>query len=127
MTVLDSIKEKAGSVLNSTGGINKAGIDAIEKSSQVALESARYYTGTGIKQLRAAATIRDFDSLRGFVSDSIVLSGQVFKHAVEDFQKSLALGAEFRANVTDLFKSSAEDIKPAPVTPPPSKKGAAAA
>ncbi|MET0379249.1 MAG: hypothetical protein ABW049_09695 [Spongiibacteraceae bacterium] len=121
--MFDSVKEKAGSVMGSASELNKVGVDVLEKTTQAAFESYSYYNSVGIKQLRALASINSGAALRTFIGESISLTGEIIKHAVEDTQKNIALGAEVRANLGGIFGSV---VKPAAPKKAAAAKGAAA-
>ncbi len=80
----DVIKGKAGPVLASVGDLNEVAIDKIEEASKLSLSSAGYFSQIGIKQLRAASSVKDMESLRKFTADSISLSGEIAKKMLED-------------------------------------------
>jgi hypothetical protein len=68
MAVIESIKEKAdflkakaGSLYLSAHELNKLTIDKFEEASKIGLGSATYFSGLGIKQLRAASSIKDME------------------------------------------------------------------
>jgi site-specific recombinase XerD len=105
MKVIDTLKGKTGSLIHTVGGLNRVGIDTFEKVSSTVLDSCLYYNSAGIRQLRAVSAVRDLSSLRGFFIDSVALGIDVTKHAIEDFQKSLALAAEMRIAVEDAFST----------------------
>lgn len=109
MHMIDSLKGKTGSLVHTVGGLSRVAIDTLEKVSSTALDSCLYYNGVGIRQLRSISSVRDFGSMRGFCVDSVALGIDVTKHAIEDFQKSLALAAEVRIAIEDAFST---------VTPP---------
>ena len=115
MAVIESIKEKAGMLkgkagvlLSSVGDLNKMAIDKMEEVSKMNLSSASYYSELGIKQMRAAGSISDLDSLRKFTADSISLSGEVAKKMLDDGKSWMGIGADVKDKITDMFTSKDE-------------------
>lgn len=108
MSVIDALKDKADAVIGSTTGLREVGVDVLEKSSKNALDSYSYYSSVGIKQLRSLAAISDLNSARDFLGQSVSLGGELLKHAMDDLQKTMALGAEMRSSITDLLSGAAK-------------------
>lgn len=127
MKVFDSVKEKAGTVLDSASGLNQVGVDVLEKTTKAALESCSYYSGVGLKQLRALASINSGAALRTFIGESISLSGEIIKHAVEDTQKNIALTTEFRASLSGALSGVMKPAAPADKSAAASKSKPSAA
>jgi phasin family protein len=102
------IKDKAGVVLASVGDLNEIAIDKVEEASKLSLSSASYFCGVGIKQMRAATTVRDMDSLRKFTADSISLSGEIAKKLLDDSKAWMTVGSDMKDKVTSVFKPKEE-------------------
>lgn len=117
MAVIESIKEKAGVLkgkagvlLSSVGDLNQLAIDKTEEISKLGLSSAGYFSELGIKQLRAASTVKDVDSLRKFTADSISLSGEVAKKVLDDSKAWFGIGSDVKTKITDLFTSKDDEV-----------------
>lgn len=117
MTVLETIKDKAGVVkgkagvvLSSVADINGIAIDKIEQASKLSLSSAGYFCDVSIKQLRAASGIRDMESLRKFTADSISLSGEIAKKVLDDGKTWMSVGSDMKEKVVSVFKPKEEMI-----------------
>lgn len=108
MSVMESLKIKADSVLGSASGLRKVGVDVVEKTTRGALDSCGFYNGLGIRQLRSFAAISDLNSARAFVADSVSLSGDVFKRVIDDLQKTIAIGSEVRSSLGDTLNGAAK-------------------
>ena len=118
MTVMDTLKEKAGSFAASAGELNKFTIDKFEEMTKMNIASASYYSELGIKQLRALSGLRDMESVRKFTGDSISLGGEVAKKMLDDSKAWMSLGSEMKEKVTSAFGKGEEvEIKKKPAKP----------
>lgn len=106
MNVIDTLKEKAELVVESSEDLKKTGVDLLERSSKAALESYRFYNDIGFQQLRALASVHDLPSLRTYIGQTVSVSGEIFKHAVEDIQKNIALTTEFRSSLSGALSGA---------------------
>lgn len=118
MAVIESIKDKAeflkakaGSLYSSAHELNKLTIDKMEEASKIGLESAAYFSGVGIKQLRAASSIRDLETAREFTAGSITLTGEIAKKVLDDSKALFGLGAGMKDKITSMFPSKEEVVK----------------
>jgi phasin family protein len=114
----DFLKEKAGSFYSSAYDLNKLTIDKFEETSKIGLESAAYFSGIGFKQLRAASSVKDVESLREFTAGSITLSGEIAKKVLDDGKALLGLGAGVKDKITSMFPSKEEVVKKKTTTKP---------
>lgn len=115
MTVMDSLKDKAGSFAASAGELNKFTIDKLEEMTKMNISSASYYSDLGIKQLRALGGLRDLESVRKFAGDSISLGGEVAKKMLDDSKAWMNIGADVKEKVTGAFSKGEEiEIKKKP-------------
>lgn len=105
MSVVETLKDKAGDFLSSAGDINKLAIDKVEEAAKLNLASATYFSNIGIRQLRALSGIRDLDSIQKFTADTISLSGEVAKKVLDDSKAWLNLGADVKDKVSGIFKA----------------------
>ena len=125
MTVMDSLKEKAGSFAASAGAFNQFTIDKLEEATKMNLSSASYYSELGIRQLRALGDLRDLESVRKFAGDSISLGGEVAKRVLDDSKAWMNLGSEVKEKMGSAFspnetasKTEEEaEIKKKPIKP----------
>lgn len=115
MTVLETIKDKAGVVkdkasvvISSVADINGIAIDKVEEASKLSLSSAGYFCDISIKQLRAASSVRDMESLRKFTADSISLSGEIAKKVLDDSKAWMSVGSDMKERVVSVFKPKEE-------------------
>jgi len=108
MSVVETFKDKASGFISSAGDLNKLMIDKVEEATKLNLASATYFSSIGIRQLRSISGIRDVDSLQKFTADSISLSGEIAKKALDDTKAWLNLGADVKDRISDIFKSSEE-------------------
>jgi len=115
MTVLETIKDKAGVVkdkagvvMSSVSDLNEIAIDKIEQTSKLGLSSAGYFCDVSIKQLRAASGVRDLESLRKFTADSISLSGEIAKKMLDDSKAWMSVGSDMKEKVVSVFKPKEE-------------------
>ena len=115
MTVLETIKDKAGVVKDKAGivissvtDINGIAIDKIEETSKLGLSTAGYFCDISIKQLRAASGVRDIESLRKFTADSISLSGEIAKKVLDDSKLWMSVGSDLKEKVVSVFKPKEE-------------------
>lgn len=99
----DFLKGKAGSLYSSAYELNKMTIDKFEEASKIGLESAAYFTGVGFKQLRAASSVKDVESLREFTAGSITLSGEIAKKVLDDSKAMFGLGVGMKDKITSMF------------------------
>lgn len=118
MAVIESIKEKAdflkakaGSLYVSAHELNKLTIDKFEEASKIGLGSAAYFSGVGIKQLRAASSIKDMESAREFTAGSITLTGEIAKKVLDDGKALFGLGVGVKDKITSMFPSKEEVVK----------------
>jgi phasin family protein len=112
MSVVETLKDKAGDILSSAGDFNRIAIDKIEEATKLNLASATYFSNIGIRQLRALSAIRDLDSIQKFTADSISLSGEVAKKVLDDSKAWLSLGADVKDKVGNIFAHREEtDLK----------------
>jgi phasin family protein len=107
----DFLKEKAGSLYSSAHELNKLTIDKLEEASKIGLDSAAYFSGVGIRQLRAASSIKDMESMREFTAGSITLSGEIAKKVLDDSKSLLGLGVGVKDKITSMFPSKEEVVK----------------
>ena len=118
MTVIDSLKEKAGDFAASAGALNKFTIDKLEEAAKINIASASYYSELGIRQLRALSGLRDIESVRKFTGDSISLGGEVAKKMLDDSKAWMNLGTEVKEKVVSAFSKGEEiEIKKKPAKP----------
>lgn len=118
MTVMDSLKEKAGSFVASAGELNKFTIDKLEEMTKMNIASASYYSDLSIKQMRAMAGLKDLESVRKFTGDSISLGGEVAKKMLDDSKAWMNFGSEVKEKVTSAFSKGEEiEIKKKPAKP----------
>jgi phasin family protein len=117
MTVLETIKDKAGVVkdkagvvLSSVADLNEIAIDKVEQASKLTLSSAGYFCDVSIKQLRAASGVRDLESLRKFTADSISLSGELAKKMLDDSKAWMSVGSDMKEQVVSIFKPKEEMV-----------------
>lgn len=107
----DFLKEKAGSFYSSAHELNKLAIDNIEEASKIGLDSAAYFSAVGIRQLRAASSIKDVESIREFTAGSITLSGEVAKKVLDDSKALFGLGIGVKDKIASLFPGKEEVVK----------------
>jgi phasin family protein len=107
----DFLKEKAGSLYSSAHDLNKLAIDKLEEASKIGLDSAAYFTGVGIRQLRAASNVKDLESAREFTAGSITLTGEIAKKVLDDSKALFGLGAGVKDQITSMFPSKEEVAK----------------
>lgn len=105
------LKDKAGSLYSSAHELNKLAIDKLEEASKIGLDSAAYFSGVGIKQLRAASSIKDVESIREFTAGSITLSGEIAKKVLDDSKALFGLGIGVKDKITSMFPSKEEVVK----------------
>lgn len=105
------LKEKAGSLYSSAHELNKLTIDKLEEASKIGIDSATYFTGVGIKQLRAASNIKDLEGVREFTAGSISLSGEIAKKVLDDSKSLFGLGVGVKDKITSMFPGKEEVIK----------------
>jgi phasin family protein len=105
------LKEKTGSFYSSTQELNKLTIDKLEEASKIGLDSVAYFSGVGIKQLRAASGIRDLEGIREFTAGSISLSGEIAKKVLDDGKSLFGLGVDMKDKITSLFPGKEEVVK----------------
>ncbi len=118
MTVIDSLKEKAGSFMASAGELNKFTIDKMEEVAKMNIASAAYFSELGIKQLRAMSGLRDVESVRKFTGDSISLSGEIAKKMLDDSKAWMSMGTDVKEKVVGAFSKGEEvEIKKKPAKP----------
>lgn len=108
MVTIETIKAKAGVVLSSLGDLNHLAIDKMEEVAQLNMSSASYFSAVGIKQMRSASSVKDVESLRKFTADSISLSGEIMKKALDDGKTWMAVGGDLKDKITDIFSSKEE-------------------
>ncbi len=111
MTVVDTIKDKAGSVVSSVSDFNAIAVDKLEEVSNINIASIGYFSNTLVKQLRSLTSVRDADSFRKFTADSISLSGDLAKRVLDDSKAWLNLGVDFTKKTTDLLKGANVDVE----------------
>jgi len=107
MSLMDALKGKADTVIGSASGLRSVGVDILEQATNNTLENYNYYSGVGIRQLRALTTVSDLGSARKFLTNSVTLGGELFKHAMDNLQKNIAIGTAARASVSEVFGSVA--------------------
>jgi phasin family protein len=104
------IKDKAGVVLASVGDLNELAIEKVEEASKLSLSSAGYFCDVSIKQMRAASSVRDMDSLRKFTADSISLGGEIAKKMLDDSKAWMTAGTDMKDKVGSIFKPKEETV-----------------
>lgn len=115
MSVMDSLKEKAGNLAASAGELNKFTVDKLEEMTKMNIASTSYYSELGIKQLRAMGGLRDLESMRKFTGDSISLGGEIAKKMLDDSKAWMNLGTEMKEKVSAAFSKGEEvEIKKKP-------------
>jgi|GEM_PF-407471 len=110
MTVMETLKDRASTFASSAGDINRVAIDKMEEAMKLNLASASYYSEVGIRQLRAASSIRDMDSMRKFTADTISLSGEVAKKLLDDGKSWMSLSNDIKEQFTDIFAKKQEEL-----------------
>lgn len=108
MPVIETIKAKAGMALSSLSELNSLAIDKMEEIAQINTSSASYFSAAGIKQMRAATSVKDVDSLRKFTADSISLSGEIMKKVLDDGKTWMAVGGDLKDKITGIFATKEE-------------------
>lgn len=115
MAVIDSMKERVSMVAESAEGVRQLAIDKIEEAARLNLASASYLSEVGIRQLRAATSIRDLESMRRFTAETISLSGELTKKMLDDGKAWMSMGADARDRMTDMVsKQESGDLKKKP-------------
>jgi phasin family protein len=109
MNMVESLKGKTDGLLSSAGDINRVLVDKLEQGTRLNLDSANYYSGVGIKQLRALSNIRDFDSVQKFTADSISQSGEIVKKVLDDSKAWMNLFGEAKDQLTGVLKSTTQN------------------
>jgi phasin family protein len=107
----ETLKGKAGAVWSSAYELNKLAVDKLEEASKLSLDSATYFSGVGIKQIRAASAIKDMESMRNFTAGSISLSGEIAKKVMEDSKAMLGIGTGMKDKIASMFPSKEEAVK----------------
>lgn len=117
MTVIETLKDKtetlkmkAGVLWASAHELNKLAVDKLEETSSLGLASASFYSGVGIKQLRAVSSVKDMETMRAFTADSITLSGEIAKKVMDDSKSLLSIGAGVKDKITSMFPRKAEEV-----------------
>jgi phasin family protein len=113
MTVMGTLKDRAGTFIASAGDINRLTIDKMEEAVKLNLASASYYSEVGVRQLRAMSGVRDMDSMRKFTADTISLSGEIAKKMLDDSKAWMNLGNDIKEKFTDIFAKREEDLNEA--------------
>lgn len=96
MSVIHTVNEKASHLGNVASALGDVTIDSMEALLRNNLESCAYYSAIAIRQLRSAANIHDFDSLRQHMVNSVSAAGEVAKRAINDGQFIAGMGARFK-------------------------------
>lgn len=109
MNMVESLKGKTDGLLSSAGDINRVLVDKLEQGTRLNLDSANYYSGVGIKQMRALSNIRDFDSVQKFTADSISQSGEIIKKVLDDSKAWMNLFGEAKDQLTGVLKSTTQN------------------
>jgi phasin family protein len=111
MAVMETLKEKTGSITASAGELNRFAIDKVEEIARLNLASASYFSEVGIKQLRAMSGVRDLDSMRKFTADTISLSGEIAKRVLDDSKSWMNFGVDVKEKVTEVFSNKKEEAE----------------
>jgi len=109
MTVMETLKDRAGTFVSSAGDINRVAIDKMEEAVKLNIASASYFSEVGIRQLRAVSSIRDMDSMRKFTADTISLSGEMAKKILDDGKSWMSLGNDIKEQFADIFSKRQEE------------------
>lgn len=120
MAVMETLKDKAGSIASSTSELNSFYIDKIEEIARMNLASASYFSEVGIRQMRAISGVRDLESMRRFTADTISLSGEIARKMLDDSKSWMNLGADVKEKVSDVFSKEDQpeaDLKKKPAAP----------
>lgn len=110
MTVMETLKDRAGTFVSSAGDINRLAIDKMEEAVKLNLASASYFSEVGIRQLRSMSNIRDMDSMRKFTAETISLSGEIAKKVLDDGKSWMNLSNDIKEKFTDIFAKRQEEI-----------------
>jgi phasin family protein len=114
----EMLKGKAGALWSSAYELNKLAVDKIEEASKLSLDSAAYFSGVGIQQIRAASAVKDMESMRSFTAGSITLSGEIAKKMMDDSKALFGLGVGMKDKITSMFPSKEEAVKKKAPTKP---------
>src|SRR6185436_3712787 len=102
-----SVKEKAAATYQIGETLNKAVVDSVEQLAQAGVESAGYYSGLGVQQLRALSAVKNVNSLREYFGSTISVFGEITKRAIADVEIIAKAGVQLKGQVTDLVGTKA--------------------
>lgn len=98
-TLLDNLKRGVGSFLPSIGDVGKISVEAYERLVAQEIDSLQYYSKLGIEQMKAAVSIKDYDSAQSFVVKQVDLIGRIGKRLVEDGRAVAEIGKAVSAEL----------------------------
>ncbi len=117
MPVMETLKEKAGTLVGSVSEVNKLTIDKVEEATKLQLSAAGYYSDMAIRQMRALSSVKDMDSIRKFTTDSISLGGEMAKKMLDDGKSWMALGVDFKEKLSNSLSMGDAESKPRKAAP----------
>lgn len=92
---------------------NRAAVSNLDRLVNFQVDVWRSYIDFGMGRLKAAAEVRDMDSLGNFISGQWEATGHLFNKMVHDSQRLVQLGTDMSASVSDQAKGMMEESKKA--------------
>jgi phasin family protein len=102
--LLQQLSEQSQKMAEPVNEITSLAVDYIEKISQFQVNAVKAYTELGMDQLKNAASIKDADSLQGFIGRQQDMAQTVSKKIAEDAQTLAKLGEVFASDIQNLAK-----------------------
>ncbi|SFM18923.1 phasin family protein [Marinobacter zhejiangensis] len=106
--------------------LNKLMMETYSGIVDAQMSSLRGYMGLVEDQAKAAATIRDFDGVKGFVEAQPERFNQLVERMSEDLQQFAKVAEDFRNEASQLFQSTVAESAEAADQPAASAKPATA-
>jgi phasin family protein len=92
---------------------NKVAVNNLDRLVNFQVDVWRSYIDFGMDRLKAAAEIRDMDSLGNFIARQWEATGHLFNKMVHDSQRLVQLGTDMSATVSDQARGMMEEGKKA--------------
>lgn len=109
MEILSSLKGGYQTWLSSIAEINNLTIDQLEKITEKQIDSTKYFTGLGIRQLKAIQGAGSIDGIKTLANESVSLTGNITKKLIEDSQEGIALGNDYKEKLLTILNANSDN------------------
>jgi phasin family protein len=106
-----SFTEQAGKTMNPLIKFNKLLAKNVEQLTELQVNAVRSYSEIGVKQIKAAAEIKDIASLAAFNNTQLATMAKVVEQVSEDSKKMQDIAQEFKDELDTLVSTTTEKAK----------------